>query len=139
MTQPNQPSIQKNQIQPSNENLVPEFSQQNNETRKIIDEMPIRSSLINTLFLFQYIFVIIFIGYIGRTLKFQKLEIRSFISIPYWTMSIFRTWLVVTLTFKKNDANRQRNADEEKEQRRQIEIQEALRKRQTRNQGKIFS
>ena len=139
MTQPNQPSIQKNQIQPSNENLVPEFSQQNNETRKIIDEMPIRSSLINTLFLFQYIFVIIFIGYIGRTLKFQKLEIRSFISIPYWTMSIFRTWLVVTLTFKKNDANRQRNADEEREQLRQIEIQEALRKRQTRNQGKIFS
>ena len=139
MTQPNQPSIQKNQIQPSNENLVPEFSQQNNETRKTIDEMPIRSSLINTLFLFQYIFVIIFIGYIGRTLKFQKLEIRSFISIPYWTMSIFRTWLVVTLTFKKNDANRQRNADEEREQRRQIEIQEALRKRQTRIQGKIFS
>ena len=139
VTQPNQPSIQKNQIQPSNENLVPEFSQQNNETRKIIDEMPIRSSLINTLFLFQYIFVIIFIGYIGRTLKFQKLEIRSFISIPYWTMSIFRTWLVVTLTFKKNDANRQRNADEEREQRRQIEIQEALRKRQTRIQGKIFS
>ena len=134
MTQPNQPSIQKNQIQPSNENLV-----QNNETRKTIDEMPIRSSLINTLFLFQYIFVIIFIGYIGRTLKFQKLEIRSFISIPYWTMSIFRTWLVVTLTFKKNDANRQRNADEEREQLRQIEIQEALRKRQTRNQGKIFS
>ena len=139
VTQPNQPSLQKNQIQPSIENLVPEFSLKNNETRKIIDEMPIRSSLINTLFLFQYIFVIIFIGYIGRTLKFQKLEIRSFISIPYWTMSIFRTWLVVTLTFKKNDANRQRNADEEREQRRQIEIQEALRKRQTRNQGKIFS
>ena len=39
VTQPNQPSIQMNQIQPSNENLVPEFSQQNNETRKIIDEI----------------------------------------------------------------------------------------------------
>ena len=110
---------------PSIENL--EFSLQNSETRKVIDEMPIRSSLINTLFLFQYLFLIIFLGYIGRALKFQKLEIRGFMSIPYFMMSIIRTWLVATLTFKKNDANRQRrNADEEREQRRQIEIQDAL-------------
>ena len=123
---------------PSIENL--EFSLQNSETRKVIDEMPIRSSLINTLFLFQYLFLIIFLGYIGRALKFQKVEIRGFISIPYFMMSIIRTWLVATLTFKKNDANRQRrNADEEREQRRQIEIQDALRKRQTRHNGRIFS
>ena len=107
-------------------------------TRKIIDEMPIRSSLINTLFLFQYLFFIIFLGYIGRALKFQKLDILGFLSIPYIAITIFRTWLVATLTFQKNGANRQRrNADEEREQLRQIEIQDALRKRQSRNHGRI--
>ena len=100
--------------------------------------MPIRSSLINTLFLFQYLFFIIFLGYLGRALKFQKLDILGFLSIPYIAITIFRTWLVATLTFQKNGANRQRrNADEEREQLRQIEIQEALRKRQTRNHGRI--
>ena len=38
----------------------------------------------------------------------------------------------------ENGANRQRrNADEEREQLRQIEIQDALRKRKTRNHGRI--
>ena len=133
MTHPNQPPI------PSIKNLESSLpNPETRNTRKIIDEMPIRSSLINTLFLFQYLFFIIFLGYIGRALKFQKLDILGFLSIPYIAITIFRTWLVATLTFQKNGANRQRrNADEEREQLRQIEIQDALRKRQSRNHGRI--
>ena len=53
-------------------------------------------------------------------------------------MSIFRTLLVATLTFRKNGSNRQRNADEEREQLRMIEIEHALKKRQNRKaEGKF--
>ena len=53
-------------------------------------------------------------------------RILGFLFIPYIAITIFRTWLVGTLTFQKNGANRQRrNVDEEREQLRQIEIQDA--------------
>ena len=96
--------------------------------RKICDEIPIRSSLVNTLFLLLYVFMIIFVGIIGT--NFAKQEYRALMEMQYHLMTICRTWLVATLTFKKNDANRQRNADEERERMRQIEIHDAMRKRQ---------
>ena len=67
-------------------------------------------------------------------MKFQKLDILGFLSIPYIAITIFRTWLVATLTFQKNGANRQRrNADEEREQLRQIEIQDAFKEKTNQN------
>ena len=103
--------------------------------RKIIDEIPIRSSLINTLFLLCYLLMITSVGIIGR--NFSKQENRALIGLPHHVMTIFRTWLVATLTFKKNDANRQRNANEERERLRQIEIREAIRKRRARREGMV--
>ena len=120
-----------NQIQP----YVPTTQSSSFPERRIIDEMPIRSSLINTLFLFPYLFIIVVLWKIGR--KFNRHERRLLISIPYLVMSIFRTLLVATLTFRKNGSNRQRNADEEREQLRMIEIEHALKKRQNRKEGKF--
>ena len=123
----------RNQIQPSPmENVIE--APANFLERKIIDELPIRSSLINTLFLLQYVFIMIVVGAIGR--NWSKNEYRfGLLSIPYMLLSIFRTCLVARLTFKKNDANRLRNADDERERARQVEVQDALRKRRARNEG----
>ena len=103
--------------------------------RKIFDEIPIRSSLINTLFLLLYLFMMISVGIIGK--DFAKQEYSTLMEIHYHLMTICRTWLVATLTFKKNDANRQRNANEERERMRQVEIQDAIKKRHNRMKGKL--
>ena len=104
--------------------------------RKILDEIPLRSSLINTIFLLLYIFIVVALGVIGR--NFSKQENQSLLGIPYFIISICRNWLVATLTFKKNDSNRQRNASEERERSRNVEIQFALKKRAARREN-IFS
>ena len=98
--------------------------------RKILDEIPLRSSLINTIFLLLYIFIVVALGVIGR--NFSKQENRTILGIPYFIISICRNWLVATLTFKKNDSNRQRNASEERERLRKVEIRFALKKRAAR-------
>ena len=102
--------------------------------RKIIDEMPIRSSLFNTLFLVPYIFIVIVLAKIGG--DFLNQDKRDLMGIPFFIMTIGRTWLVATLTFQKNDSNRQRNAKVERERRRKLEIQDALKNRQQRRNGK---
>ena len=84
--------------------------------RKIIDEMPIRSSLCNTLFLVPYIFIVIVLAQIGG--KFLDRDKRNLMGIPFFIMTIGRTWLVATLTFQKNDSNKKRNAKEERERKR---------------------
>ena len=104
--------------------------------RKIIDEIPIRSSLFNTLFLVPYIFIVIVLAQIGG--DFLDQDKRDLMGIPFFAMTIVRTWLVATLTFKKNDSNRKRNAEQEREMNRQIEIQDALKKRQAREEGTII-
>ena len=133
--QPNQEqkSVGPHQVQP----YVPPTQSSRVPDRRIIDEMPIRSSLINTLFLIPYLFIIIGMLILGR--DFKKKEKRLLMAIPYLVISIFRTLLVATLTFRKNGANRQRNADEEREQLRMIEIEDALRKRRIRNEGTYYS
>ena len=104
--------------------------------RKIIDEIPIRSSLFNTLFLVPYIFIVIVLAHIGG--DFLDQDKRDLMGVPFFAMTIVRTWLVATLTFKKNDSNQQRNADQERERKRQIEIQDALEKRKKREEGTHF-
>lgn len=127
----------KTQVQPE-----VELPTRSNETeshimeRKILDEIPLRSSLINTIFLLLYIFIVVALGVIGR--NFSKQENQSLLGIPYFIISICRNWLVATLTFKKNDSNRQRNASEERERSRNVEIQFALKKRAARREN-IFS
>ena len=98
-----------------------------NPERKIIDEMPIRSSLFNTIFLIPYIFIVIYLA--QNDGDFLDQDKRDLMGIPFFVITIVRSWLVATLTFKKNDSNRQRNADQEREVKRGIEIQEALEKR----------
>ena len=95
--------------------------------RNILDEIPLRSSLINTIFLLLYIFIVVALGVIGR--NFSKQENQTLLKIPYLIISIFRSLLVATLTFKKNDSNRQRNASEERERLRNVEIQFAMQNR----------
>ena len=104
--------------------------------RKIIDEIPIRSSLFNTLFLVPYIFIVIVLAHIGG--DFLDQDKRDLMGVPFFAMTIVRTWLVATLTFKKNDSNQQRNADQERERKRQIEIRDALDKRKEREEGSYF-
>ena len=104
-----------------------------NPERKIFDEMPIRSSLFNTIFLIPYIFIVIYLA--QNDGDFLDQEKRDLMGIPFFVITIVRSWLVATLTFKKNDSNRQRNADQEREVKRGIEIQEALEKRKSRAKG----
>ena len=108
-----------------------------NPERKIIDEIPIRSSLFNTLFLVPYIFIVIVLAHIGG--DFLDQDKRNLMGVPFFTMTLVRTWLVAKLTFKKNDSNRQRNADQERERKRHIEIQDALEKRKEREEGTLLA
>ena len=127
-------------VEPENTTEIPELPRRKEAdfqqcwTRKILDEMPLRSSLINTIFLIFYIFIMVALGVIGR--NFSKQENLTLLGIPYFIMSIFRTWFVSTLTFKKNDSNRQRDRDQEREKLRKKEIHFALKARQARLEAK---
>ena len=83
------------------------------------------------------IFIVIVLAHIGG--DFLDQDKRDLMGVPFFAMTIVRTWLVATLTFKKNDSNQQRNADQERERKRQIEIQDALEKRKEREEGIHFS
>ena len=108
----------------------------NLESLVVLNTKSCRSILINTIFLLLYIFIVVALGVIGR--NFSKQENQSLLGIPYFIISICRNWLVATLTFKKNDSNRQRNASEERERSRNVEIRFALKKRAARREN-IFS
>ena len=93
----------------------------------ILTEIPFRASLIST-----SIFLLQVLGHIVIASRLQPLEKYAFVIILVKVTSIWKNPLIATFTFRVNEENRKRNADEERERKRQWEIQDAVKRKQER-------
>ena len=112
---------------------MPEPLPDQREVKKILNELPVRSTLLNTLFLIPYLIIMAALGNISD--DFSEKDKRYILGLPYLILTVGRTWFVATCTFKVNDSNRKKDLDVEREKRRQEEIKEALEKRRQRQSG----
>ena len=97
-----------------------------------IDEIPLRASLINGTILLIHIFMMIIFTAISPTLiMINGLELL--VSIE----TIFRTPFIALFAFRVNEQNVHHDAIEERERKRQLEIQEALQKKEQREMAKM--
>ena len=96
----------------------------------IIHEIPIRSTMISTLLLLPYLVIYFVIS----SQNIQPME-KYLVSIVGTRINdILRNPLVAIYTFKINEETRRKNADKERERKRQIEIQDAVNRRKERQQ-----
>ena len=112
---------------------MPEPLPDQRRVKKILNELPVRSTLLNTLFLIPYLIIMAALGNISD--DFSEKDKRYILGLPYLILTVGRTWFVATCTFKVNDSNRKKDLDVEREKRRQEEIKEALEKRRQRQSG----
>ena len=89
-------------------------------------EIPLRATIISTLLFIPYILIYIILG----TRKLDPLEKYFFVIILTRIQDTLRNPLIAKFLFNINDQNRQRNALEERERKRQKEIQDAMERRQ---------
>ena len=89
-------------------------------------EIPLRATIISTLLFIPYILIYIILG----TRKLDPLEKYFFVIILTRIQDTLRNPLIAKFLFNINDQNRQRNALEERERKRQEEIQDAMKRRQ---------
>ena len=89
-------------------------------------EIPLRATIISTLLFIPYILIYIILG----TRKLDPLEKYFFVIILTRIQDTLRNPLIAKFLFNINDQNRQRNALEERERKRQKEIQDAMKRRQ---------
>ena len=104
---------------------VQQENQSNLQNVSFIHDIPLRASLISTI-----PFIPILIIYASLGLKnvppLEKYLIAIIMTKVYDTL---QNPLIATCSFKINDENRQRNVDEERERKRQKEVQDALKRR----------
>ena len=93
----------------------------------ILAEIPFRATLIST-----FTFLLQVVGHIVIASRLQPLEKYAFVTLLVKVTSIWKNPLIATLTFRVNEENRRRNADEERERKRDLEIQDALMRKQER-------
>ena len=89
-------------------------------------EIPLRATIISTLLFIPYILIYIILG----TRKLDPLEKYFFVITLTRIQDTLRNPLIAKFLFNINDQNRQRNALEERERKRQKEIQDAMKRRQ---------
>ena len=106
------------------------LSEPRQQIKDVLNEMPIRSTLLNTLFLVPYIIIMVALGQIGN--EYSEHDKNKIMGLPYLILAMCRTWLVATCTFKVNDLNKQKDEVVERERKRQEEIKEAMEKRRLR-------
>ena len=106
-------------------------SQVQQEDRHIMNEIPMRSSLFNLSLL-----LIPFIGHIlqihGYRLALQSEDRIRQVMIIHLSIFLFKSPFITFLTYRVNDTNARIDQDEERERKRQIEIQEAKQRRNER-------
>ena len=107
--------------------------QPEDKVKMVINDLPVRSTLLNTLFLVPYIIIIATLGNISD--DFSTKDKSYILGLPFLVLTIGRTWFVATCTFKVNDSNRQKDANIERERNRAQEIKEALEKKRQRLLG----
>ena len=91
----------------------------------ILADIPFRASLIST-----FVYLVLIIGYfIISTENVHPLEKYVSVIILCRVIDICKSPLIATCAFKVNDENRHRNSEEERERKRQLEIQDALKRR----------
>ena len=110
-----------------------EIANHQNNVKKVVTDMPIKTSLINTLFLVPYLGIIYYSTTTDPT--DENIELRFQLTLALVLLvNIGRAWLLITCSFKVNESNRRRDQDVERERKRRIEIKEALEKRKIRDQ-----
>ena len=107
--------------------------QPEDKVKMVINDLPVRSTLLNTLFLVPYIIIIATLGNISD--DFSAEDKSYILGLPFLVLTIGRTWFVATCTFKVNDFNRRKDANVERERNRLQEIKEALEKKRQRQIG----
>ena len=102
--------------------------QENMHRRNILNAIPFRASMISSV-----LFVMLLLGYsiIGIE-EVEPLEKYLCVIIICRLNDIFRNPLLATCAFRVNNENRQKNADEERERKRKLEIDDALKRRHER-------
>ena len=90
----------------------------------VLSDIPLRATLISThLFL---VGIIVYAVLSSRNIQPQEKYLVATIGAQWY--KILRNPLVAVFTFKINDATRQKNADEERNRKRDFEIQDALKR-----------
>ena len=107
--------------------------QPEDKVKMVINDLPVRSTLLNTLFLVPYVIIIATLGNISD--DFSAEDKSYILGLPFLVLTIGRTWFVATCTFKVNDFNRRKDANVERERNRLQEIKEALEKKRQRQIG----
>ena len=97
-----------------------------------IDDIPLKATMLSTIFLILVLTVYIVLGIKG----IRPLEKYLIVIMITRINDTLRNPMIAICTFKINDYNRQRNADEERERNRQKEVQLALKRRQERKAQK---
>ena len=122
------PQSQAESANPNQENIV----------NKVVTDIPIISSLMNSLFLIPYLVIP---GIVAGTDLGENSRIKMEVTLlPVLLVNFGRVWLLTTCTFKLNEANRRRGQEEERERRRKIEINDAFERKKERDrlkQGKL--
>ena len=114
----------KSSVHPTPPNLNPQVNTM---------EIPLRATIISTLLFIPYITAYAVMG----IEKLDPLEKYFFVIILTRIQDTLRNPLIVKFLFNINDLNRQRNALEERERNQQREIQDALKRRQLRQEAKM--
>ena len=81
---------------------MPEPMPDQRKVKKILNELPVRSTLLNTLFLIPYIIIMAALGNISD--DFSKKDKRYILGLPFLILTIGRTWFIATCSFKVNDS-----------------------------------
>ena len=128
MKKKSNPQSQAESANPNQENIV----------NKVVTDIPIISSLMNSLFLIPYLVIP---GIVAGTDLGENSRIKMEVTLlPVLLVNFGRVWLLTTCTFKLNEANRRRGQEEERERRRKIEINDAFERKKERDrlkQGKL--
>ena len=101
--------------------------------KRYTNDIPLRATLISTALLFPYLISTVVLA----MNDINALDKYLIAIISYRFNDIIRSPLTATCTFRINNENMQRNADLERERKRQIEIQDALQRRSERRQPNI--
>ena len=116
---------------------MPNQVEQQNTIDKIVANVPIRFSLLNTLFLVPYIVIFAVLSHIEVESYEEKVKM---ILLSITIVNMGRVWMVSTCTFKVTESNRRQDGDKERERKRAVEIKAALEKRRQRalrRQGRL--
>ena len=108
-----------------------EAANQQKAREKVIRDLPLKSSLLNALFVVPFFAITAIIA--SETKESVAKDRLMTALIPVLAVNLFRLLLIAACTFKQNESNRQRDEDEEREKKRQVEIEEAKLKRAERN------